>query len=204
MKTHYFSFLPALLLLVFTSSMVGENMLSIGEKAPMVEHKMQDAASGKDLTLSDVKKENGLLVIFTCNTCPFVLGWEDQYPELGEMTAQNDIGMLLVNSNEAKRDKEDSMEAMKKHYKEAGYNSPYVLDKNNQLADAMGAATTPHVYLFNGDMELVYRGSINDKYEKRGEDASNFYLKDALEALAKGEKIDPATTRQIGCSIKRA
>lgn len=177
-------------------------MLSLGAKAPMADRAMMDI-SGKTFSLKDLNQENGLLVIFSCNTCPFVLGWEDQYPVLKEMTDKMNIGMVLVNSNEKKREGDDSMAEMQKHAKEAGYEMPYVIDENNELANAFGARTTPHVYLFNADMELVYRGSINDKYENKSKQAEDEYLQNALKSLAKGAKIDPADTREIGCSIKR-
>lgn len=184
-------------------SFAGSGSLEIGDKAPMAEQKMKDV-SGESYSLEDLKKKNGLLVIFSCNTCPFVIGWEDQYPKLGELTKSNDIGMVLVNSNEAKRKKDDSMEEMKEHYKEASYNTPYVVDENNRLADAFGAQTTPHVYLFDGDMKLIYKGAINDKYEGRNKTATKSFLEDAIGKFLKGEEIDPATTKHRGCSIKRA
>lgn len=187
---------------VFAFAFTNNDMLSIGEKAPMADVKMKDV-SGKSLSLNDIKNENGLLVVFSCNTCPFVLGWEDQYPELGKLTKKNKIGMVLVNSNEAKRTGDDSMEEMKAHYENAKYNTPYVIDGNHKLADAMGAKTTPHVYLFDKDMNLVYRGAINDKYENKEKTATNFYLNDAIGQLVKGKKIDTPLTTERGCSIKR-
>lgn len=176
--------------------------LEIGSVAPMVDYKMQDIG-GKEYSLSDLKKENGLLVIFSCNTCPFVLTWEDTYPELYEVANLNGLGMVLVNSNTKKRSDEDSMEAMRSHAKKAGYKMPYLVDEKNKLADAFGARSTPHVYLFNNEMELVYRGSINNKYENKTKVADKFYLKNAIKAMLTGEKIDPADTKEIGCSIKR-
>ena len=197
----YLFLLPALALaaLAFTTNKVG---VDIGDKAPMADAKMKDI-SGKDYSLKDLKKENGLLVVFSCNTCPFVLGWEDQYPGLGELTKESQIGMVLVNSNAAKREGDDSLEAMKKHAEKAGYNTPYVVDADNQLANAFGAETTPHVFLFDKNMTLVYKGSINDKYEDRDKEASKFYLNEAISNLLAGKEIDPASTRQIGCTIKR-
>jgi hypothetical protein len=144
-------------------------------------------------------------VIFSCNTCPFVLGWEDQYPMLGSMADLNKIGMVLVNSNEAKRGGDDSMEEMKNHSKGAGYNVPYVVDNNSALANAFGANTTPHIYLFDGDMKLVYTGAINDKYEQKDKVATTRWLHDAMMLLADGkaDQIEPKETKNIGCSIKR-
>lgn len=176
---------------------------TLGDKAPLVDLKMTDVSSGDKVSLQDLKQENGLVVIFSCNTCPFVLAWEEEYPVLGKLCAANQLGMVLINSNEAKRKGEDSHSAMKEHYQKAGYNTPYVVDTNNKLADAFGAQTTPHVYLFNSDMELVYRGSINNKFEDRDKTADKFYLEDAIRSLISKKAIDPADTREIGCSIKR-
>jgi hypothetical protein len=92
-----------------------KEQLPIGTKAPMPDYEMVDV-SGKTYTLNSLAKKNGLLVIFSCNTCPFVIGWEDQYPMLGTTAERADIGMVLVNSNEAKRPGDDSMEEMKKHF----------------------------------------------------------------------------------------
>lgn len=176
--------------------------LALGEMAPMADSKMLDV-SGKEYSLKDLNGENGLLVVFSCNTCPYVIAWENTYPELGELCKANNMGMALVNSNEAKRKGDDSMEEMKNHYKKAAYNSAYVLDEKSALANAFGAKTTPHVYLFNNDMELVYRGAIDNKYETKDDVATKFYLNDAIEALANGEEINPAESKQTGCSIKR-
>lgn len=175
--------------------------IEIGSKAPKQEYKMP-GVDGKDYSLKSSSGENGLLVVFTCNTCPFVVAWEDRYNDLYDLAKTKNIGMLLVNSNEAKRNGDDSMKAMKEHAKELGYKSPYVVDKKSGLADAFGARTTPHIFLFNNKMELVYRGAIDDNYKSK-ENVEQQFLMNALNKLEKGEKIDPNTTKAIGCSIKR-
>jgi thioredoxin-related protein len=143
-------------------------MLDIGSKAPKTDLKMADV-SGKDMSLKEIAGEKGLLVIFSCNTCPFVIGngtksegWEKRYPEIYDLVEASGIGMVLVNSNEAKRDAGDGMNDMKERYKAEGLKGYYVLDKNHELADAFGALTTPHVYLFDENMKLIYRGAIDD------------------------------------------
>jgi hypothetical protein len=176
--------------------------LNIGDKAPMADIKMKDV-SGGDYSLADLKEENGLLVIFSCNTCPFVVGWEDQYPLLGQITERNSIGMALINSNQAKRQGEDSFEEMVTHAQVMGYNSPYLVDEGSLLANAFGAKTTPHVYLFDKDLNLIYKGSINDKYENKNKEAEKFYLQDAIVNMMAGKNPNPAETKQMGCSIKR-
>lgn len=179
-------------------------MLALGEPLPLAERPLLDG-KGQEYRLAELTGDQGLLVIFSCNTCPFVLSWEEQYPELYETAQEMNLGMALINSNAAKRPGEDSPEAMVEHAQEAGYPQiPYLIDRESELANAMGAKTTPHVYLFNGDKILVYRGSIDDKFENKNKKASRHFLQQALQALRKGNPIDPATTRQIGCSIKRA
>jgi len=184
------------------------NELAIGDKAPSADMKMTNI-DGQQWSLVDIAGENGTLVIFSCNTCPFVVGregksegWEGRYNEVAGFARENGIGSVLVNSNEAKRKGDDSLEEMKMHAMEAGYIMPYVVDAEHKLADAFGARTTPHVYLFNSDFQLVYRGSIDDSVNSADE-VKETYLKDAITRMIEGKKIKPEITKAIGCSIKR-
>ncbi len=195
-------FLPSLLLIGFlTFCGKGVETLEIGKKAPMTDRVMKDI-SGRSYSLKDLKKENGLAVIFTCNTCPFVKAWDDRYPGLGETAKKNKIGMVLVNPNERKRDNGDSFDDMKVFAEKNGYNTPYLLDEKAKLANSFGAKTTPHVFLFNENMELVYEGAIDDNFKDKN-NVDHPYLSNAMNASAKGEKIQPQTTKATGCSIKR-
>lgn len=198
----------ALALAAFTISATHELPdLKIGDAMPKADVKMKDVA-GADTDLNGVKRANGTLVIFSCNTCPFVIGsdgsagWEGRYPEIGNAAREAQVGMVLVNSNEAKRDAGDSFEDMRTHYKQANYNCHYVLDVNSQVADAFGARTTPHVFLFDKDNKLVYKGAIDDNVDDP-KAVTKQWLKDAMKSLAAGKAIDPPTTRNLGCSIKR-
>ncbi|MCH8555491.1 MAG: thioredoxin family protein [Schleiferiaceae bacterium] len=178
------------------------NDLQIGDAAPLANQELLNIDNTKH-TLKSLAKDNGLLVIFSCNTCPYVIGWEDTYPELGTLTAENTIGMALINSNEAFRDGVDSQQKMIEHAQEANYNTPYLIDKKHKVADAFGAQTTPHVFLFDKNLKLIYKGSINDKYENKEKEATQHYLRDAITAHVNNKPIETTTTRQIGCSIKR-
>lgn len=178
------------------------DQLNIGDKAPQTDLKMTNV-DGKQLTLTDLKMENGLCVIYSCNTCPWVIAWEDRYNELYKMCKANNIGFVLVNSNEAKREGADSMEEMQAHAKEKGYaDFAYVVDSKHVLADAFGATKTPDVFLFNGDLELAYKGAIDDN-SKNKNGVEETYLLDAVKAVASGKKPEPGTTKALGCSIKR-
>ena len=175
--------------------------LPLGSTLPLGDVQMEDV-SGRNLTLNGVKGEKGLLVIFSCNTCPWVVKWEDRYPVVQKMAEANDIGMILLNPNEDYRDKGDGMQDMILYAEKAGYTIPYVLDKNHRVADAFGASRTPHVYLFDSEDKLVYVGAIDDNANSAA-DVEEFYIKDAIEQLSAGQPITTASTKSIGCTIKR-
>lgn len=175
--------------------------IHVGDKAPKTDVEMENVKGGK-LTLESAAMENGLCVIFSCNTCPFVLAWEDRYPEIAKLCANNKIGFVLVNSNEAKRNGADSMEKMTAHAKEKGYDFNYVIDKNNEVADAFGATRTPEVFLFNGNLELAYTGAIDDNHEDASKVEDRFLLS-SIKSMLAGKPIDPNTTKSVGCTIKR-
>lgn len=185
----------------------GPKPLKIGKTMPMKDVKMLNTDNVK-YALSELNGEKGILVVFSCNTCPFVVGsdkfagWEVQYKELNDLAKKEGVSMVLINSNEAKRDKDDSFEAMQNRAKEKEYTMKYLVDVNSEVANAFGAKTTPHVYLFNNDLKLVYTGSIDNTWDsKRESDVP--YLKNALGQLGKGAKISENNTAPRGCSIKR-
>ena len=164
---------------------------------------------GQDWSLVEIAGENGTLVIFTCISCPFVVGregksegWEGRYNDLFAMDRERGIGAVLVNSNEAKRKGDDSFEEMKQHAREAGYMVPYLVDAGHKLADGFGARTTPHVFLFDSEFRLKYRGSIDDSVNS-AEEVTERYVEEAINRMMLGKKIKPAITKAIGCSIKR-
>jgi len=174
--------------------------LEIGSAMPLVDHQLADI-SGKTMTLTNAKGDAGTLVIFSCNTCPWVLAWEDRYVTLAQEFIPKGIGMIAVNSNESQFERDDSMEEMVEHAQEMGYNFPYVQDPGSKLATAFGARKTPHIYLFDEKDKLVYRGAIDDNARKPRK-VKHTFLADAMDALLTGEKIDPVSTKALGCSIK--
>lgn len=182
-------------------SIQAQPTLPLGSDLPMGDHSMDDV-SGRSLTLNSASKANGLLVIFSCNTCPWVARWEDRYTDIAQIAQFNNVGMIAINSNEAYRNRGDGMDEMIRYANKANYNFPYVLDRNHEVADAFGATNTPHVFLFNADRKLIYTGSIDDN-ANRAEAVTQYFLKDAIEQMVAGEQILKATTKTLGCSIKR-
>lgn len=195
--------------LMLISASAEREEIAIGDKLPMADSVLKNIDK-KKASLKDYAKKRGLLVIFSCNTCPFVIGndsfegWEKDYDKISETANKNDIGFVLINSNEAKRKKGDGFKDMIERAKEYNYNMPYLYDEDHVVADAFGAKTTPHVFLFDASLKLIYKGSIDDSYKpKVNKDNKTNFLKDAILNDATGEKINPNTTPPKGCSIKR-
>ncbi|HEV7232315.1 MAG TPA: thioredoxin family protein [Bacteroidia bacterium] len=200
MKTKHFFFLT--LLALGASAFTGEyTSLEIGKPLPKPELKVADV-SGKSVSLGEAKGKNGLLVIFSCNTCPFVIKNESRIKEISAYALKNEYGVVVVNSNESQRDGDDSFEAMKKYKAEKQFSGYYVLDKNSELANAFGATHTPETYLFSKAGTLVYKGAIDDSPRDEAS-VKEHYLKEAMDAAMKGQVVKTNSTKSVGCGIKR-
>lgn len=175
--------------------------LEIGAATPLTDVAMQDV-SGDFLTLAEIAGEQGLLVIFSCATCPYVKAWEDRYATLAETAETLGIGMVALNPNTAYRNRGDSFEDMQAQAETQGYTFPYLLDEDNNVADAFGATRTPHVFLFDADLTLQYRGAIDDHAQSVAGVRTHYTL-DAMQAMVAGNALERTTTRSVGCSIKR-
>ena len=185
-------------LMLLTAAAAGE--LNIGSEMPLAEVKMADVG-GKNVSLKDAMGENGLLVVFSCNTCPWVNAWEDRYISVSKLSQKKGVGMIAINPNEGSRENGDSMDDMQSRAKKAKYDFYYTLDKESKLASAFGASRTPQIYLFNNKGTLVYRGAIDDN-ARRPKKVENPYLMDAINAMVAGKKINTASTKALGCGIK--
>ena len=185
-------------LMLLTAAVAGE--LKIGSEMPLAEVKMTDVG-GKNVSLKDAMGENGLLVVFSCNTCPWVNAWEDRYISVSKLAQKKDVGMIAINSNEGSRENGDGMDDMQARAKKAKYDFYYTVDEGSKLASAFGASLTPHIYLFNNKGTLVYRGAIDDN-ARRPKKVEKPWLMDAINAMVAGDKINTTSTKALGCSIK--
>ncbi len=202
MKT-YTLFSAALMLLFFTAFIAPGDFtsLEIGKPTPKTEVKLMDVG-GKNISLAEATGKNGLLVVFSCNTCPFVIKNQGRIKAMTEYAAKNEFGVVVINSNEGQRDADDSFEAMKKYKADQQFSGYYVVDKNSELANAFGATHTPEIYLFGKSGTLVYKGAIDDSpRDETG--VKQHFLKDAIDQTVKGEIILFNSTKSVGCTIKR-
>ncbi|NCU03056.1 MAG: redoxin domain-containing protein [Chitinophagaceae bacterium] len=175
--------------------------LTIGSSIPNATKKMKDI-SGKEYSFNDVKKKNGLLVVFSCNTCPWVVKNQQVAADGYGYALSKEVGVIVLNSNETSRGGDDSQERMKEYAKAQGYRYPYVMDDNSVMADAFGARVTPECYLFDKDMKLVYHGAITDN-PKTPSESTRDHLKVAIDEMVGGKDVSMKTSKAMGCGIKR-
>jgi len=200
MKKIFFSFLPVAAIAFFSMQTINDP-LPIGSSLPNPDTKMKDI-SGKEVSFKDAMKKNGLLVMFSCNTCPVVGKYQSRTIETAKFATDNGIGVILLNSNEATRSDGESFDDMKEYGKDQGYQFSYVLDNNSAMADAYGATRTPEVFLFDKSGKLVYHGAIDDNANGPDE-VTRKHAKNAIEEMAAGKNVSTTKTRFVGCSIKR-
>lgn len=175
--------------------------LPIGSNMPKADLKMQDI-SGGEIAMQDAKKENGVLVMFSCNTCPYVIKNQQRTLAISKFALENKVGVIILNSNEALRGEEDSFAAMQEYAKEQGYKWNYAVDKNNMIADAFGANRTPECFLFDKNLKLVYHGAIDDSPSNVNTISRN-HLQIAIKEMTAGNEVSVKESRSVGCSIKR-
>jgi thioredoxin-related protein len=195
----------AMAAMMFTAATYAQNKvesLPIGADIPAATTKMR-SVDGKEVTLKGSVTGKGLLVMFSCNTCPYVIKSQERTKEMMKLAKEKGVGMVIINSNEAKRGDDDSYDEMKKYAKEQGYTASYVVDERSKVADAFGANRTPEVFLFDKSGKLVYKGGMEDNPQNPAE-SKELFLRDAINNLSAGKPINPNTTRSIGCTIKRA
>lgn len=196
-------FLPMLAIaFAFQTQPVEIKPIEIGSAMPKGDVKLYNVVGKNSVSIDENKGEKGTLVMFSCNTCPFVIAQEARIIETQNTAQKLKIGMVIINSNQAKRDNEDSQKAMQTYAKKQKYAVPYLMDDNSVLADAFGATRTPEVFLFDKNGKLVYHGSIDDS-AKDPAAVTKHYLADAMQALADGKEIATKTSVSTGCSIKR-
>lgn len=171
---------------------IGDSIVDTGVKMKNVD--------GSMVTIDDAGGEKGTLVIFTCNHCPFVKGWQDTMVRLSNDAQADGIGVIYINANDPAV-AGDTFEKMQELSEEKGYTFPYVVDATSDVARHFDAKKTPDVFLFDADGKLIYKGAVGEggRGPKPG---GKLYLKEALDALRQGTPVKTAETKAIGCSIK--
>ncbi len=163
--------------------------------------------SGDMVSLADYPDAKGFILIFTCNTCPYAVAYEQRIIELDAEFAAKGYPVIAINPNDAQRKPGDSFQAMVERAATKDYTFPYLHDESQDIARRFGATRTPHVYVLQknneGRARVAFIGAIDDApYEP--EQVEEHWVRDAIEALQAERKPDPAQVKAIGCTIKWA
>ena len=177
---------------------MGTNNLKIGSHAPDFN---LPGVDGRKYSLNSFADKKALVVIFSCNHCPYVQAYEERIREIQTEYASKGVSVVAINSNEDMGYPEDNFENMKKRAVEQKFNFPYLRDEDQSIAKAYDATHTPEIFLFDEYRNLAFHGKIDDNWQEPNK-VQNQYLRNALDELLKGKEISVPETFTIGCTIK--
>lgn len=171
--------------------------IAISETAPPFD---LPGVDGRSHSLEDYADARALVLVQSCNHCPYVQGWEGRLIAIQRDYAAQDVRIVAISSNDVASHPEDSFEQMEVRAREQGFNFDYLYDESQSIARALGSERTPEVFVFDGDRRLVYHGAIDDNRDETA--ATVPYLRDALDAVLAGTTPAIADTPPVGCTVK--
>jgi len=169
----------------------------LGAEAPQFD---LPGVDGQSHSLDSYADANVLVLVQSCNHCPYVQAWEGRLSAIASDYADRGVRVVAVNSNDAVSHPEDSFEEMQKRSREQGFTFEYLYDEPQAVAQALGAERTPEVFVYDRDRQLRYHGAIDDNRDETG--VSQRYVRDALDALLAGSDPAVAETPAVGCTVK--
>lgn len=181
-------------------AMTPSNMLALG--TPAADFSLLDTVSGKKLSLQELKGEKGTVIMFICNHCPFVIHVNPEISKLGTEYQKKKISFIAISSNDIENYPQDSPELMTQLARQENYTFPYLYDETQEVAKAYNAACTPDFYLFDSNLNLAYRGQLDDSRPGNNIPLSGADLREALDNLLNKKPISKNQKPSIGCNIK--
>jgi peroxiredoxin len=171
--------------------------VSVIETAPAFD---LPGVDGRNHSLEEYADAAVLVLVQSCNHCPYVLAWEGRINDLQRTYADRGVRIVAVSSNDAEAYPADSFEAMKEHARDAGYVFDYLYDESQEVARALGSERTPEAFVYDADRRLVYHGAVDDNRDETA--VTTHYLRDAIEAALAGETPAITDTPPVGCTVK--
>jgi len=175
-------------------------MVALGTKAPRFI--LPDTASGKDLSLENIKGEIGTMIMFVCNHCPFVKHVNEELVKLGNDYKNKGIGFVAISSNDVVNHPNDSPQLITNVAKQLKYLFPYLYHESQETANAYDAACTPDFFIYDKDLRLVYRGQLDDSRPGNEISVTGKDIRHALDCLVNNEPVPQEQRPSIGCNIK--
>jgi peroxiredoxin len=171
--------------------------LALGMEAPGFD---LPGVDGENHSLGSYGDAEALVLVQSCNHCPWVQAWEGRLSSIARDYAARGVRVVAISSNDAESHPEDSFEEMQARSSAQGFAFDYLYDEPQSIARALGAERTPEVFLFDRDRRLVYHGAIDDDRDEMA--AGQHYLRDALDAVLAGREPAVGETPAVGCSVK--
>jgi len=170
-------------------------LLSIGDPAPV--WKDLPGIDGKTHSLADLKQSKAVVLVFTCNSCPYAVDYEERIIALTKQFAPRDVAVVAVNVNKVPEDRFDEMKA---RATSQGFNFPYLFDETQQIARDYGATYTPEFFVLDPQRKIAYMGALDDS--PAADKVQEQYVAAALKALLDGKQPIVTETVAIGCRIR--
>lgn len=170
-------------------------VLAIGESAPS--WKELPGVDDQPHSLDDLKDAKAIVVVFTCNSCPYAVDYEDRLIDLHRDYRDKQVAVIAINVNKIPQ---DSFAAMKERAEEKGFSFPYLYDETQQIAKDFGATYTPEFFVLNADRKICYMGAMDD--DSQGKAVTKTYVRDALDAVLQGNMPTTQETPAVGCRIR--
>ncbi len=174
-------------------------MLELGTQAP--EFTLPDTL-GNQVSLNNFADAKGLLVVFMCNHCPYVIHLRDALAAFAKEYQAQGLGVVGINSNDASNYPDDSPEKMAEEVATRGYSFPYLYDESQAVAKAYKAACTPDFFLFDADKKLIYRGQFDDSRPGNELPVTGADMRAAVDTLLNNSEIPQQQKPSMGCNIK--
>lgn len=175
-------------------------MLALGTKAPAFS--LPDVVSGDTITLKNFAQKKVLLVMFICRHCPYVKHVQQEIARIGKDYAAKDVGFVAISANDVDTYREDAPQSLKEMAEELNFKFPFLYDESQEVAKAYTAACTPDFFVFDENMELVYRGQLDGSRPGNGIPVTGEDLRRALDAVLADKPVDPDQRPSVGCNIK--
>ena len=176
------------------------NMIPLQSKAP--DFILPDLVSGQEKKLNELQGEKGTFIMFICNHCPFVIHVIDTLTTLANQYQKEGINFIAINSNDVESYPDDSPEKMIEFAKKYKFSFPYLFDESQITAKDYDAACTPDFYLYDQNLNLTYRGQLDNSRPHNGEPKNGEDLIKAFEYLLQNKGIINNQTPSLGCNIK--
>ena len=176
------------------------SMLALGTKLP--DFSLVDAVSGQLVSSSKIDAKNGVLVLFICNHCPFVIHIRKELVKVASVALDAGIAVVAINSNSIESHPQDGPTHMKQLATSEGWRFPFLFDDTQAVAKSFMAACTPDIYLFDANRALAYRGQFDDSRPSNGKPVTGADLRAAIAAVVAGQPVPAEQKPSIGCNIK--